>query len=355
MSSNQLTVIVSLALAALSLASCKDKGFSVEGNVKGASGSVITLERQDPAAGWIPLDSTAVAGDGSFSFSAPAPENPEMYRLRLGGRYVYLPVDSIETLTLKADADSFDRTFSLSGSPQAEQLTAFEHEALRVEGCSSPDSVQAFRRRVYDRYLRDGRGSILSYHILTRPMGDGWLIDYTDPLYAAVATSFETYRPSDPHTALLAARAREGQAERRKRAGKGVRLQATRSGMIEISLPGLDSKEKKLSSLLGKGKPVVVAFVMMTREDTPAINRELRRIYDSGRADIYEVSLDADRFAWREAARALPWTAVVDPDGAESNAALQYNVGSLPAFFIYDAAGDLVQSTGKAGEIDSYL
>ncbi len=355
MSSNHIFSIFSIALAALSLVSCKEKGFSVEGSVKGASGRMITLERQDPVAGWIGVDSMTIAGDGTFDFSAPAPECPEMFRLRLDGRYVYLPVDSIESLSLRADAASFDTSFSLAGSRQAEQLTEFEHEALRVEGYNNPDSVKAFKRRVYDKYLRDSRGSILSYHILTRPMGDGWLIDYTDPLYAAVATSFEAYRPSDPHTAMLAARAREGQAQRRKMSGKGVKLQASSTGMIEIALPGLDAKERRLSSMLGKGKPVIVAFVAMTREDTPAVNRELRRLYDAGRADVYEVCLDADQFAWREASRALPWTVVIDPDGAESRVALQYNVGSLPVFFIYDSRGDLVQSTGRVTEISSFL
>ncbi len=337
------------------LAACGGPEFSVEGSVKDAGGRTMVLERQDPVAGWLPLDSLKVDADGSFRFEAPAPENPEMYRLQLDGRYVYLPVDSIEALTLTGSLKNFDTDFRLSGSKQAEQLTTFEHEAMRVEALANPDSTAAFRKRVYNNYLRDARGNILSYHILTRPMGSGWLIDYTDPLYAAVATAFETYRPSDPHTAQLSARAKEGVSERRRSAGAGTRLQATATGVIPISLPGIDGKEVALSSLLGKGKPVVVAFVAMTREDAPAINRELRSLYDGGRADVYEVCLDADQFAWREASRALPWTVVLDPDGARSTVALKYNVGSLPAFFIYDASGDLVQSTGKESDIKKYL
>ena len=35
--------------------------------------------------------------------------------------------------------------------------------------------------------------------------------------------------------------------------------------------------------------------------------------------------------------------------------ALQYNVGSVPAFFIYNAAGELVQSTGDIKQVPALL
>ncbi|MDE6242414.1 MAG: AhpC/TSA family protein [Muribaculaceae bacterium] len=343
------------ALAALMLAGCSKSEFSVEGSVKDGAGRTMALERQNPMAGWLLVDSVKIEGDGSFRFTAPAPEVPEMYRLSLGGKYVYMPVDSLDHLTLSTSAKAFDRDFKLSGTPQAEQLTAFEREAMKVEAYANSDSTAAFRKRVYNQYLRDARGNLLSYHILTRPMNGGWLIDYTDPLYSAVATAFETYRPNDPRTAQLAARAREGVAQRKRNSGTGKRMTATSISMIPISLPGLDGNVASLESLLGKGKPVVVAFVVMTREDTPAINRQLRKLYEAGKADVYEVCLDADQFAWRQAARPLPWTVVFDPDGDRSPAALRYNVGSVPAFFIYNSAGELVQSTGDASAIESLL
>lgn len=349
------THILSLVTVALSLGSCGNRDFHVEGTITGSADSTLVLEKLDPVAGWLALDSVKLDANGDFSISSPAPDVPEMYRLALGGRYVYLPVDSVETLSLTARLKDFDTGFSLSGTPQAERLTAFEREAHKVEGYANADSVAAFRKRVYTSYLREAKGNILSYYILTRPMGQGWLIDYRDPLYTAVATAFETYKPSDPHTALLVARAREGQAERRRASGKGVRVKASATGMIPISLPGLDGKEVTLQSRLGKGKPVVVAFVAMTRSDAPDINRRLRALYDAGRADVYEVCLDADQFAWRQASRALPWTVVLDPDAERSRAALNYNVGSLPAFFIYNAAGDLVESTGEVDKIASLL
>lgn len=52
------------------------------------------------------------------------------------------------------------------------------------------------------------------------------------------------------------------------------------------------------------------------------------------------MSLDADQYAWRDAAVNLPWVTVFDPEGASSQAAARYNVGALPAFFIYNANGE---------------
>lgn len=348
------TVAVASAII-LPLSGCTGREFSVEGTVEQGATRTLILERQDPVTGWLALDSVKIGRDGSFRFTSPAPECPELYRLTLAGRSIYLPVDSLEQLTLTAHAAHFDTGFTLSGSEQARSLTAFEREAVRVQGYGNADSVQVFRKRVFNRYLRNSRGSILSYYILMRPMGDGFLIDYTDPLYTAVATAFATYRPDDPHTAQLAARARQGQLERRRAAGKGVRMRAVSSGVVPIELPGLDGKVRKLSDMLGQGRPVIVAFVLMSHKDTPPLNRQLRKLYDAGMADVYEVCLDADQFAWRQASAALPWTVVLDPDGAHSRVALNYNVGSLPAFFIYNAAGDLVQSTCDVSQLESLL
>ena len=357
MTSNRLAAgLVLAAGGAALLAGCDNSPkFSVEGTVDGAGSRSMLLERLDGDAGWVAIDSVRIASDGSFSVSSAAPEVPEMYRLALAGKYVYLPVDSVDALVLKTNYKSFDTDFVLSGTPQAEQLTAFEKEAARVGAYNSPDSLDAFRKRVYMKYLHNGKGSILTYYILTRRMGDRYLVEFTDPEYAAVATAFATYRPDDPHTKALVERARQGQAERRKAAGQRQVIKARESAMIEISLPGVGGGEVSLSSRLGKGKPVVVAFSALTLEGAPALNLELTRLYDSGRADIYQVCMDADQYAWRQAAKALPWAVVYDPDGLRGINALQYNVGSVPAFFIYNAAGELVQSTGDIKQVPALL
>lgn len=340
----------------LSLGACNNTPqFHVEGSLSGKPAGAVILERNDPQVGWIAVDSVTPGADGTFTLSYEAPSAPEMFRLSNAGHYVYLPVDSVETLTLSAPAGDISRGFTLTGSRQADQLTAFERDATRIEALANADSTAAFRRAVYDTYLRPSHGDILSYYILSRRMGDGYLIEYTDPLYWAVATSFQTYRPDDPHTKALVERAAQGQKEARKGAGRGQVVQATQTAMIDIELPGTDGKKHKLSSQLCKGKPVLLVFYGMTYKDSPELNRRLNQLYTSGRADIYQVCLDADQYAWAQAAKALPWRVVYDPDGLQSRAAASYNLASVPAFFIYNVAGELTASAPDLASAVTHL
>lgn len=331
--------------------------FSIEGHLSGNADSPVFLERMDANAGWVVTAEAEPGADGSFSFTADSPEFPELYRLNYKDKYVYLPVDSVEHFSLTANSADISNGFKLGGSPQAEAMTAFEAESMKIEKYANTDSTAAFRKRVFNNYLKDGRGNILSYYILTKRIGQDYLIDYTDPLYWAVATSFETYKPNDPHTRLLKERAMQGQSIARKKRGQTNTkiIEADRTDMIEIVLPGLDGKDKALSSVLGKGKPVILAFGGMTIPDAPIINMELRKLYESGKADIYQVCLDQDQFRWSQSAKALPWTVVYDPDGLRSRHAAHYNLASIPAYFIYNAAGELVNSTGDVKKIPSLL
>jgi hypothetical protein len=51
----------------------------------------------------------------------------------------------------------------------------------------------------------------------------------------------------------------------------------------------------------------------------------------------------------------LPWCVVRDSHGAQSINLSNYNVGSLPAFFIYDGKGDLRDSAGNVDGVKTAL
>lgn len=347
--------VLLIALCAAVCSCTKGRKFTVEGQLEGKAPEKVSLERNDPQAGWIMVQEVHPGDDGSFSLSYEAPDYPQLFRIGCGGKYVYLPVDSTENFALKANSADISRGFTLSGSPQAQAMTTFEAEASRIEACDNPDSVESFKRRVFNNYLKEAKANIFSYYVLTRKMGDGYLIDYTDPLYAAVATSFKTYKPDDPHTQLLAEQAIKGRREVNRRKGKQQVVKAHQSAMIEVELPDIDDRKVRLSSLLGKGKPVVLAFGGLTIPDATAINMQLRKIYDAGQADIYQVCLDSDRFVWAQGAKGLPWTVVFDPEGLRSTAAMRYNLASVPAYFVYNRSGELVSSTGSVTELPSLL
>ena len=226
---------------------------------------------------------------------------------------------------------------------------------------SDRKDAEGFKRQIYSKYIMDSQGSILSYYVLTKIVDDKPLFDPADhddaKYYAAVATQFEQYRPSDPHGKMVRDAALNALKQRNTAQGKRKVISAPELKVLDIELPNEKEQNVKLSDLVGKGKPVVVVFAMMNMEESPAFNRELAQIYQrkGGAVQFYHISFDADQYAWREAARNLPWITVVDPTGAHSNSLRDYNVGQLPAFFIYDAGGDLRDRAQTLDELNKKL
>lgn len=342
------------------LVSCNESKFKIKGEIYGAEGQSVVLEKSDFHGRWIAVDSTKVGGNGQFSISSDAPASPEIYRLSLDGNFIYLPVDSIETLTLSSSKEEFGRNYTLSGTQQAELMTAFEKELMALR---QPDStaMAQFKKGVFTKYIKDGEGSILSYYVLTKFYNDKPLYDPSDPqdvkYYSAVATQFDNYRPSDPHGKMVKDVSLEAMRQRNSNQGKKTLIQANELKMIDIALPDTKGKTIKLSDVTGKGKPVVLVFSMMNEKESPAFNRELAGLYNSrpGGLEIYQISFDAGQYEWREAASNLPWINVLDSQGMSSTALTDYNVGSFPTVFLFDAKGDLIDRPSSLQDLQKKL
>lgn len=351
------TVVAAALVVAVASCSGKDDEHGLKGTVKGAAeGAYVALEATNDLGAWYCVDSVAVDAGGNFFIAYDLPDSPELYRVRYGDRYVYLPVDSMgASLQLTADATGFDRGFRLTGSPTADKFTRLELDVQRVEALADADSTEALKQRIYNNYIAPGKGDILSYYILTRSYGDGRLIEYTDPLYAAVATAFQTYHPDDPHTPSLVEQAKKGVAERRKALGQRNVVEAPTVAIIDMEFADMQGRKHKLSDLTGKGRRVVLVFSSMGAADAPALNRMLRGVYDEGLADIYQVCYDTDHLVIKNGSKGLPWTVVQDPDGTASSMLLKYNVSTLPTMFIYDSRGELQQRVAEPDDLRSVL
>lgn len=339
--------------SSLLLCACSEPSFKIKGEIEGADNQSIILEKSDFYGRWIPVDSTRTSSSGSFSISRPAPAAPEIFRLDLDNRFIYLPIDSVETLTVTSTLKDFGTQFSVTGSDKAEALTRFDKEVLALPDNISADSLESFKRNVYSKYMRDAQGSIVAYYVLTKVKDNQPLFDPdTDYKYfAAVATGFKHLRPDDPHTALLETTSVNALKKRNSERGTQIQLDAEEVTMLEIDLPDENGKNRKLSEFVGNGKPTVVMFTLLTHPDAPASNIELSKLYNKydGNVNFYQVSLDPDQYAWRDAARNLPWITVFDADGEYSKAARSYNVGTIPTYYIYNRRGEL---SARAVSID---
>jgi peroxiredoxin len=123
----------------------------------------------------------------------------------------------------------------------------------------------------------------------------------------------------------------------------------------EISLPGPDGGEIKLSSL--RGKVVLIDFWASwcgpCRRENPEVVRIYNRFRDKG-FEVFGVSLDRDRDAWLNAIAkdGLVWTQVSDLKYWQSQAAQLYGVKSIPHTVLIDQEGKIIMRRlrGKALE-----
>lgn len=347
------------AVMLAALGACSDNDFKIKGDIANADNEKIILEKADFSGIWSVVDSTRTDKEGKFKFSVPQQSGPDIFRLALDDRFIYLPVDSTETITVTSSKADFGHDFTLEGSEQARNMAAFEKDLLAfVPNFDNPDSLDSFKRRVYNNYLHDTKGSIVSYYILTKTVGNRLLFDPATEdfrYFTAVATSFDHYRPDDAHTPILRELAKAGRSNYNELNGITKVIEATEVSVLEIEFDDENGKTQKLTDRVGKGKPVIVAFTLMRDGVTPEINRQLAEIYNSGRADIYNVSPDPDQYGWREAVKNLPWTTVLDPSAGQDRVFLQYNVGQLPMFYLYNTTGDLVARSATVKGIKEKL
>ncbi|MCH5228510.1 MAG: DUF4369 domain-containing protein [Muribaculaceae bacterium] len=342
------------------LFSCANHKFKVKGEIYGAEEKTLVLEKSDFYGRWLPVDSVKINKNGGFSISFPVPPSPEIFRLNLNDRYVYFPVNDKETITLLSSYDNFGRDFKLDGSPEAVMMEKFEKD-LQSSYNSHPDSLINFKRSVFSNYMKDNQGSIIAFYILTKTVDDKPLYDPSDPLdkkyFGAVATGFKEKRPDDPHTALLEQTALQAQKNQRAAEGKFHQIEAEEISLIDIDLQNENGQNVKLSSVTGKGKPVVVIFSLLNHPDSPEFNIKLAKIYNrlEGKVEFYNVSLDEDQYEWREAAKNLPWITVYSPGQNSSKDAVRYNVFQVPSFYIYDANGELSSRPMTLEELNQKL
>ncbi|MCM1449403.1 MAG: AhpC/TSA family protein [Clostridiales bacterium] len=332
-----------MAAASLAVIACnhEDK-WSVSGNITGGEGKLLTLERSYSGM-WGIVDSVRLDQKGNFKFESAPAGYPDIYRVSIDDQSAYFPIDSLDNITIEADAATMASNYRLSGSTSAEILQGINklvNDKVAAMGRKAAgDSL--LKRELSGMVLGDMSG-IVSYYIINKEIGGQRIFDPSDKgdlrVIGAVTNAFKSQRPNDPRTRIMEA---QYIGWRRALNASTTSIEATEIGYPEIVLKDINNVERRLSSLVGKGKPVIVNFTAYAAENSPAINVVLANIYNAGNADIYQVSVDNDEYLWREAARNLPWTAVLQSPRDGNSAMRSYNVQGLPMTYVIDRNGML--------------
>lgn len=362
-------LLIAFGICMLLFTACNNASdFTVKGVVSGADGQTMYLENVG-ISNVETLDSVKLTAAGKFKFTRKRPACPDFYRLRLNNQLINFAVDSIETITIAADAGTFATSYSVEGSDNSKAI-----KAITLAQLDANQAIGRLRREYEEKHITDTtyRAEMLETaeaykdvarkYIYAAPMStaayfalfqqiDGLLFfDLYDKddlkAYGAVATSYEHFYPDSPRSKHLSNLTL--QSMKVLRAQRPMNLDNVKTNevsYIEIELPNLKGEVVKLSSV-AEGKPVVINFTAYQAEWSPALNMALGELYtkyhDKG-LEIYQISLDSDLHFWKNAASNLPWTAVRDPQSVYSQIAGLYNVKQLPAIFILDRKGSLVK------------
>ena len=382
---SRLFSVGAIMMAALFLASCTEKKFHLSGNIDNANDSLLYFENMS-LNGPVTVDSVKLGKDGSFSFAEKAPENPEFYRLRIANQIINIAVDSTENITIKASYPTMSSQYDVKGSSECDKIKELalmqmnlqaQINALinnpnipyQAEGDSIQRLLNAYKNTVKLQYIYKEPMRAYAYYALfqTIYIGNQTALIF-DPrsrkedvqVFAAVATSWDTYYPGSERGKNLHNIAIEGlknvriiQAERNQTIDAN---KVNTSGIIEVALPDNKGNIRKLTSL--KGKVVLLDFHAFASKGSTARIMMLRELYNKYHAqglEIYQVSLDPNKHFWKESVSALPWICVHDENGANSAFAAQYNVQTIPTFFLIDRQNVLQKRDAQISNLDATI
>ena len=371
-----------MMLAALTIASCSDNKFTVEGQIGNAKDSVLYFENVG-LEGINVLDSVKLRDEGDFSFRQEAPGAPEFYRLRIADQIINVSIDSTETVQIKGSYPNMASDYTVSGSENCEKIKELalrqmdlQSRAIAIQKDPSlsidraNDSIQniinAYKEDVKRNYIYKEPMKAYSYFALFQAIGNYLIFNPKSnkediKAFAAVATSWDTYYPHAERGQNLHNIAIEGMKNQRIIESKNRDLQVEASkvseaGVLDIALIDNKGQERHLTDL--KGKVVLLDFHIFALNDSPAriiMLRELYSKYQQQGFEVYQVSLDPDEHFWKQQTAALPWISVRDADGVNSQRLMLYNIQTVPDYFLIDRGNNLVKRAALIKDLEAEI
>ena len=367
---------------AVTIASCNEGKFTVEGQIENAKDSVLYFENVG-LEGINVLDSIKLDNNGNFSFSEAAPGAPEFYRLRIADQIINVSIDSTETVQFKGQYPGMASNYTVSGSDNCEKIKELTLKQMDLQSCAiaiqrntaigvdeANDSIQklinAYKEEVKHNYIYKEPMKAYSYFALFQAIGNYLIFNprtNKDDIkaFAAVATSWDTYYPHAERGQNLHNIAIEGMKNQRIVDAQNAQFQVeankvNEAGVLDIALPDNHGQERHLTDL--KGQVVLLDFHIFAMNDSPAriiMLRELYNKYHQQGLEIYQVSLDPDEHFWKQQTAALPWISVRDADGVNSQRLMLYNIQAVPDFFIIDRGNNLVKRAIQIKDLEAEI
>ena len=379
------TALALAALAIIGTTSCNERKFHVDGTIENAADSTLYFENMS-LNGPVKVDSVKLSADGSFSFDGKAPSAPEFYRLRIAGQIINIAIDSTETVNVKAQYPSMASQYEVSGSDDCTRIKELAIMQMQLQSqvnmiANNPqlgaDAVNDSINKVIENY----KGIVKTQYIFKEPMKASSYFALFQTLYAggqsllifnprssaedvkvfaAVATSWDTFYPNEERGENLHNIAIEGMKDVRLLQSRmaGTTIDASKvqtTGIVDFTLADNKGVQRSLSSL--KGNVVLLDFHLFANEKSMQRIMMLRELYNKYHAagfEIYQVSVDPDEHFWKTQTAALPWVSTRVDENTQKVLQL-YNVGQIPTFFLLDKNCNVVKRDVQIKDIDAEI
>ena len=257
-------------------------------------------------------------------------------------------------LTMTGTLDSLNKSV-LKGSPINDELLAEQKEVndlydrlLKAER-KKDTTVQYLNKEQYqpiqeymNKYIRSHTSSYLSVALLYDYYGYDVQPQVSGPLLASLD---ERIRASVPARVF------------KKRLDIAIKTDVGKQS-LDVTVPDMDGKPISLSSF--KGKVTLLDFWASwcgpCRMENPNLVKAYKAYHDKG-FEIYSVSLDAKKDAWKNAIEkdSLTWTHVSDLKGWKSDAAQLYGIKAIPSNVLIDRNGVVLAKNLREEELEKKL
>lgn len=372
-----------IALAVFVMASCTNRGsFSVKGKIDGEKKERVYLSRLDVDKP-ILIDSAKVSRRGSFSFRVKA-SMPDFYQLGYSSTdFITLLAAPGEKIELSFSGGKLYQDYDVKGSDGTTKIKMLDDELavttqkldslskLYASAASQPGfdtrgpeldeqfrSILKEQRKKSIAFVVTNTTSLAAIKALYQKINSDTyvLYDPKDLQYLKIVTdSLTKYYPESKHVQALA---RDFSKELNQLYASQVQSMAEKLPETKLDpyLQTIEGRRIRLSSL--KGKYVLLTFWSVNSKECIEENLELKNFYRQYRKqglEIYQINLDQDEQAWRNAVKfdELPWINAREDDPANPMNARIFNVRSVPANFLYDRDGKIIATNlhGRALQI----
>lgn len=373
-------IVFLLVLAAVAV-SCSDPSqYSIQGRISNAENRYVYLDELKVSS-TVSIDSVLVGKDGGFKFKGNV-SYPTFFLLKLNEKnFVTLLVDSAEQVEVHGDAANFSRDYRVTGSEGSAMVQELNRKLSRTK--HELDSIRSLmvsfrsemnyadRKQKWDEEYNRIREAQIQYSqkfVATHPFSmanvlalyqkfddDTYVIQDLQSLKVA-ASALNSFYPESEHVkALYANTMKLMQDERNARMQQFI--QEAGQNSPDILLPNADGKEVALSSL--QGKYVLLQFWSAADRGSRIMNPVLVELYKKYRSkgfEIYQVSIDENRYEWLDAIDedGLNWINVGDMKGSVQ-AVRAYNIQAVPSNYLLDKEGAIVGKDLKGPGLDRLL